>query len=96
MLRVTNLYPFLIRNAQRASLQISITILVHVLSSNEKRRVIEQRVHLFQWNLTRLRKESPEEEGVGKVANDENKVVSIANCGNRHGCYLPDHRTKND
>jgi hypothetical protein len=44
-------------------------ILFHLRSWHEPRRVGEQVVHLLKRELLRLRKEGPEEYGVGEVAN---------------------------
>lgn len=63
---------------------------------HEQRMITEQLVHILQTQPFRLRLETPEEDGVAQIANDENEVELPADSryGNRRD--LPDHRVESE
>jgi hypothetical protein len=60
-------------------LRIASTIRLLVMSSHKEGSIREQVVHLLQRQVLCLRKEKVEEESVGKITNDEEKVVTVTN-----------------
>lgn len=65
-------------------------VAVLAVANNDPWRLLEEGVHLLKWSTSSLGQNSPEEERVGQVADDEQNVIFPANIvhGNRSNLTL--------
>ena len=75
-------------NLVQSVLQVVAGVAVLAGADDDPRSVAEEVVHLFERAAGGLRKENPEEDGVGEVADNEQVVELVPDIGHGDRCYL--------
>lgn len=67
--------PLCLNNLLLEMFKVTWLVAILAVTNNNPWRLLKERVHLLKWSARSFRQNSPEEEGVGQVADDEQVVI---------------------